>query len=108
MASLREAYKLQMFENRVFRKIFKLKKGVSSLWCYIRRNLNEECRSPGDVRVMKSRRLQCVGCVARTGETNAYKILVEKPLGKLPLGKLMRGLENIKLDLWKVGCDDGR
>jgi hypothetical protein len=44
--------------------------------------------SPNDVRVIKSRRLRCVGHVAHMGELkNLYKILVRKPEGKKLLGR---------------------
>jgi hypothetical protein len=40
---------------------------------------------------------------------NAYRILVWKPLGKCPLGRLRRSLEDdIKMNLNKVGCGGGR
>jgi hypothetical protein len=40
------------------------------------------------------------------GETrNAYRLLVEKPEGKRPLGRLRhRWVANIKTDLREVGC----
>jgi hypothetical protein len=41
------------------------------------------------------------------GETrNAYKILVEKPEGKGPLGRpRRRWMDDIKMDLREIGCD---
>ena len=39
---------------------------------------------------------------------NAYRVLVGKPEGKIPLGRPRRRLEdNIKMDLRYVGCDPG-
>jgi hypothetical protein len=39
-------------------------------------------------------------------ETNAYRMLVEKPEGKRPLGKPRRSwADNIKMDLRKIGWD---
>ena len=39
---------------------------------------------------------------------NAFRILVQKPEGKRPLGRPRRRLEdNIKMDLRKVACDPG-
>ena len=39
---------------------------------------------------------------------NAYRVLVEKPEGKKPLGRLRhRWVDNIKMDLREVGCDPG-
>jgi hypothetical protein len=37
---------------------------------------------------------------------NAYRILVEKPEGKRPLGRQRRrGVDNIKMDLREIGWD---
>ena len=39
---------------------------------------------------------------------NAYRVLVGKPQGKRPLGRLRSRWEyNIKMDLREVGCDPG-
>jgi hypothetical protein len=39
-------------------------------------------------RIIKSRRMRWAGQVARMGEKrNAYRLLVEKPEGKRPLGR---------------------
>ena len=39
---------------------------------------------------------------------NAYRVLVGKPEGKRPLGRLRRSWEeNIKMDMREVGCDPG-
>jgi hypothetical protein len=47
------------------------------------------------------------GHVARMGEKwNAYRVLVGKPEGKRPLGRLRRRwVDNIKMDLREVGWD---
>ena len=40
------------------------------------------------------------------GSRNAYRVLVERSVGKRPLGKPKRRWEdNIKMDLNEVGCD---
>ena len=46
------------------------------------------------------------GHVARTGERRGlYRVFVEKPEGKKPLGRPRRRWEdNIKMDLQEVGC----
>jgi hypothetical protein len=51
--------------------------------------------------MIKSRRMRWAEHVARMGETrNAYRILVEKPEGKRPLGRSRRRwVDNIKMDL---------
>jgi superfamily II DNA/RNA helicase len=55
--------------------------------------------------MIKSRRMRWTGHVARMGEKgNAYTILVGKPEGKRPLGKLRRRWEdNMKMDLREIG-----
>jgi hypothetical protein len=83
--TLREKYRLRVFENKVLRRIFGSKRGeVTGGW----RNLhNEELRdlysSPSINRIIKSRRMRLAGHVARMGEKrNAYRLLVGKPEGK--------------------------
>jgi hypothetical protein len=53
------------------------------------------------IRIMKSRRMRWAGHVARMGEKrNVYRLLVEKPEGKRPLGRPMRTwINNIKIDI---------
>jgi hypothetical protein len=96
-----------VFENRVLRRIFGLKRSeVIGNW---RRLHNEEVNnlysSPSIITVIKSRRMKWVGHVARIGEKiNAYRILVEKPEGKRPLGRpRRRWAENNKMDLREIG-----
>ena len=57
-------------------------------------------RSPNIVRVIKSRRLTWAGHVARMDESrNAFKILIGKSTGKIPLGRPRRRWEdNIGMD----------
>ena len=52
--------------------------------------------------------MRWAGHVARMGEgRRLYTILVRKPNGKRPLGRLRRRWEdNIKKDLQEVGCGD--
>jgi hypothetical protein len=61
--------------------------------------------SPTIVRVTKSRRMRWALHVARMGEgRGVYRVLVGKPEGKGPLGRLRRGWEdNIKMDVQEVG-----
>ena len=71
---------------------------------------NEEphnlCSSPNIVRVIKPRRMRWPGYVARMGERRrVYRVLVGKPEGKRPLGRLRHRWEgNMKMDLQEVGC----
>jgi len=55
--------------------------------------------------VIKSRRIRCVGHVPCMGDMRgAYRVLMGKPEGKWPLGRLGHELEdNIKMDLQEVG-----
>ena len=61
------------------------------------------------IRSLKSRRLRWAGHVARMEQSrNANRVLVSKPGGKRPLERPRRTWEdNIKIDLWEVGCDPG-
>jgi hypothetical protein len=65
---------------------------------------------PNLLRVIKSRRMGWARHVARIGEgRGAYRVLVEKPEGKRPLGRPRhRGEDNIRMDLQTVefGCVD--
>jgi hypothetical protein len=92
-----------VFENRVLRRIFGTKRDEAiGDWRKLR---NEELHnlygSPSIIRIVKSRRMRWAGHVARMGEKrNAYRILVGKPEGKRPLGRLRRRWEdNIKMDV---------
>jgi hypothetical protein len=60
-------------------------------------------------RIVKSRRLNWTGHMARMGETkDAYRILVGNCLGERPLRKQTRVWEdNIKIYLTKVVCENG-
>jgi hypothetical protein len=58
-------------------------------------------------RMIKSRRMQWAGHVARMGEArNAYRILLGKPWGKRQLGRpRRRWVDNIKIYLRETGWD---
>jgi hypothetical protein len=57
------------------------------------------------ISMMKSRRMRWAGHVERMGKKrNAFRILVGKPEGKRPLGRLRRWcVNNIKMDLRELG-----
>jgi hypothetical protein len=86
--TLREKYRLRVFENRVLRRIFGPKRDeVTGGW---RKLHNEELYnlySPlSKIRMIKSRRMRWAGHVARMGEKRtAYRNLVRMPEGKSPL-----------------------
>jgi len=58
--------------------------------------------------VIKSGRMRWAGYVVRIEERRGvYRLLVEKPEGKSPLGRPRRRWEdNIKMNLKEVGCGD--
>jgi hypothetical protein len=98
-----------VFENRVLRRIFGLKRdGVTG---GLRKLHNEELHnlysSPRIIRIIKSRRMRWAGHVARMEEkNNVYRLLVGKPEGRRPLGRPRRRfLDNIKMDLLEIGLN---
>jgi hypothetical protein len=90
--TLREERRLKVFENRL-RRIFGPKRDVVTREWRKQHNeeLNDLYSSPNIVRVIKSRRVRWAVHVARMGERrDLYRVLVGKPKGKRPLGKLRR------------------
>ena len=99
-----------MFENRVLRRIFGRKRDEVT---GERRKLhNEELNdiyfSPNIIRVIKLRKMRWAGHVAHVGDSRSvYRVLVEKPERKRPLGRPRRRWDdNIKMDLQEVGGID--
>jgi hypothetical protein len=108
--TLREEHRLTVFENRMLRRIFGLKRDeVTGEW---RKLHNEELcdlySSPSIIRIIKSSRMRWAGHMARMGEKrNAYRLLAGKPEGKRPLGRpRRRWVDNIRMDLGEVGWGD--
>jgi len=89
--TLREEHRLRVFENRVLRRVFGPKRDEVTGEC--RKLHNEELSDLYSllniVWVVKSRRMRWVGHVARMGEgRGVHRVLVGKPEGKRPLGRL--------------------
>jgi hypothetical protein len=110
---LREERRLRVFENRVLRRIFGLKRDeVTGEWEKLHNvELNNLYCSTNIVRVIKSR-MRWAGHAARMGERGGlYGVLVGKPEGKRSLRRHRRRWEdNIKKDLqgsgmWVYGLD---
>ena len=95
-----------MFENRVLRRIFGPER--EEVTGEGRRLHNEELNdlysSPNIFQVIKSRRMRWAGNVARMGEEKGvYRVLVEKPVGRRPLGRpRRRWVDSIRMDLQEV------
>jgi hypothetical protein len=98
-----------VFENRVLRRIFGLKRDeVIGEW---RKLHNEELHdlysSPSIIMIIKSGRMRWVGYVAQMGEKrNPYRLLVGKPEGKRPLGRPRCRWVDIRMNLEEVGWGD--
>jgi hypothetical protein len=62
--------------------------------------------SPNIIRLIKSGRMRWAGLVARVGDRRgAYRVLVGRPEGNIPLARPKRRWENnIKMYLQEVGC----
>ena len=100
-----ERSRLRVLDNWVLRGIYGTWRNGE--W---RRLHNEELNdlycSHNIVRVIKWRRMRWPGHVACMGEERGvYRVLVGKQDGKRPLGRpRRRWVDNIRLDLDKVGC----
>jgi hypothetical protein len=102
-------YVLRALENRVLRRIFRPKGDeVTGGWRKLHNeDLHNLYSSPSIIRIIKSRRMRWAGYIARMGKKrNVYRILVEKPERKRPLGRpRRRWVDNIKMDLREIGWD---
>jgi hypothetical protein len=99
-----------VFDNRVLSRLFGPKRDeVTGEWRKLHNEkLNDLYSSPSIVRVIKSRRMRCVGRVTRMGENRGvYRVLVGKPEGQRPLGRSRHMWEdNIKKKLQEMGRVD--
>jgi hypothetical protein len=104
-----EEHRLRVFENRVLRRVFGPKRvKATGEWRKLHnKELHDLYSSPSIIRIIKSWRMRWAGHVARMWEKrNAYRLLVGKPEGKRPLGRLRcRWVDNtsIRMDLGEVG-----
>jgi hypothetical protein len=84
---------VRVFENRVLRKIFGPKRDeVMGEWRTLHsEELHNLYSSPNIIKQIKSSRMRWAGHVARMGEERKlYNLLVGKPEGKKPSGRLRR------------------
>jgi hypothetical protein len=108
--TLREEHRLRVFEDRVLRRIFGLRR--DEVMGGQRKLHNEELQdlysSPSIIRMIKSRRMRWPGHVAQMEEKrNTCRLLVGNPERKRPLGRpRRRWVDNIKLYLLEIGWGD--
>jgi hypothetical protein len=107
--TLREERRLGVFETKVPRTIFRLKRDevTGQRRKLHNEELNDLYSSPNIERVIKSRRKRWAGHVALWGTVECvYRVLEGKPEEKRPLGRPRRRREDsIKMDLQEVECE---
>jgi hypothetical protein len=100
--TLREEHRLGVFKNRVLRRIFGPKKNeLTGEWRKLHsEELHDLNSSQSIIKIMKGKRMRWAEHVSRMGEKrNAYRLLVEKPERRRPLGRQRRiWLDNIRMD----------
>jgi hypothetical protein len=74
--TLREEHRLRVFENRVLRRIFGLKRNeVTREWRKLHnKELRELYSSPSIIRIIKSRRMRWAGHVAQMGRRRRTRV----------------------------------
>jgi hypothetical protein len=99
-----------VFENRVLRRLFGPKRDeVTGEWRKLHnKELHDLYSSPSIIRIIKSRRIRWAGHLAPMGEKrNSYRLLVERPEEKRPLGRpIRRWVDNIRMKLGEMGWGD--
>jgi hypothetical protein len=104
--TLREEYRLRVFQNRVLRIFGPTRDEVRGEWRNLPNgDLHNLYSSLDIIRQIKSRRMRWAGHVARMGQgRNVCRVLVGKPEGKSPLERPSRRWEDgIKIDLGEIG-----
>jgi hypothetical protein len=99
-----EEHRLRVFENRVLRRIFGLKRDeVTGEWIkLVSGELPRFYSSPDIIRQIKLRRMRWAGHVARMGDgRNVYRVLVGEPEGKDHLKD--QGVDGRKGLKWTLG-----
>jgi hypothetical protein len=105
---LGEEHSLKDFENRVLRKICGPKRKEDGSWRKLHTDeLHSLYSSPNIFGAITSRRMRWAGHVAYMGAgEGVYRVLVGRPEGKRPLGRLRRRWDdNIKMALRDIGTD---
>ena len=103
--TLREERRLSVFDNRVQRRIFGLKRDeVTGEWRKLHNEkLNDLYASPNIIWVIKWRRMRWAEHVASMGvRTGAHRVLVGKHQGKRPLGRPRHRWEDINITCWQM------
>ena len=98
-----EKYRLEVFQNRVLRKVFgPMRDKVTGEWGRWHNQTLYYLYS-SNFWVIKSRRMRWAGHVADVGKRRgAYRILVRRPEGRRPLGRPRLRWWDIKMDLQEV------
>jgi hypothetical protein len=104
---LGEEHRLRTFGSMVLRRTFRPKSDeIIEGWkkCIMGSIITSILHQTPIIIMMKSKRMSWAGNVARMGEKrNAYRVLVENPIGKRPLGRPRRGWrDNIKIDVGEI------
>jgi hypothetical protein len=105
--TLREEHRLRVSENRVVRRIYAPKRDeVTGEWRKLHKEELHTCSHPSNIiRHIKSKGMRWVRHAAHMGEERkVYRVLVGKPEGKRPFGRLRCTWDNgIRIDLREIG-----